>query len=209
MADAFPRTVKPRTTTKFTPYRGYVSVTQQGQVQRRATTARGRRWTETWGPMKAGDADVEALLGFVIYHVNQEIAVDVEHLMTPGSGKPPNGTGTSGVTVSGGSQTGNTLVTTGWPASTNQVVRTGDVIKVAGIDVVFMVTADANSDGSGNATLDINPSILAGNSPANGASVTTTGVTFRAMIDKYKIPEANALQHEYYGNASVTFRELP
>ena len=74
--------------------------------------------------------------------------------------------------VAGATQTGASLVTDGWAAST-QVLNEGDVITI-GDDVFgvnprskqahrylrqFVVTADVTSDGSGNATIPISPSI--------------------------------------------------
>ena len=96
--------------------------------------------------------------------------------------------------VNGASQTGASLVTDGWTAST-AVLKEGDVITLAGVNAVnpqsrestgvlrqFVVTANVTSDGSGNATIAISPSITTGTgfqtvtgSPADNAAITVSG----------------------------------
>ena len=96
--------------------------------------------------------------------------------------------------VNGASQTGASLVTDGWTAST-AVLKEGDVITLAGVNAVnpqsrestgvlrqFVVTATVTSDGSGNATIAISPSITTGTgfqtvtgSAADNAAITVSG----------------------------------
>lgn len=84
--------------------------------------------------------------------------------------------------VNGASQSGSSLVTNGWTASAALRLRKGDVIEIANVNAVnpmtrqvygglrhFVVTADVSSDGSGNATIPIFPSIVA--APAAFATV--------------------------------------
>lgn len=97
--------------------------------------------------------------------------------------------------VNGASQTGASIITDGWTASVTGVVKKGDVLTFADVFEVnpqsrqstgqlaqFVVTADANSDGSGNATISISPSMtVSGNfqnisgSPANNAVIKIFG----------------------------------
>ena len=91
--------------------------------------------------------------------------------------------GTPGGTplVNGASQTGNSLVTDGWTNST-LVLKAGDYISVAGTqNQLFMVVADATSDGSGNCTITIEPSIRV--SPENNAGITFTSPTCVMRLD--------------------------
>lgn len=94
--------------------------------------------------------------------------------------------------VNGASQTGASLVTDGWTAAAANRVKQGDVFTIAGVYSVnpitkqstgvlqqFLVTADAASDGSGNATISISPSIVTSGStqtvsgsPADNAAIT-------------------------------------
>jgi len=70
--------------------------------------------------------------------------------------------------VSGGGQTGNTLVTSGWAAS-SLALETGDFISL-GDDTdtrLYQVTADAVADAAGAATLQITPRLRS--SPLGGA----------------------------------------
>lgn len=82
--------------------------------------------------------------------------------------------------VNGTSQTGSSLVTDGWTAAAANRLKAGDVFTIDGVYGVnpqtyestgylqeFVVTADADSDVGGNATISISPAI-------NDGSLTTT-----------------------------------
>jgi len=106
------------------------------------------------------------------------------------------GTFTTGSTplVKGASQTGASLITDGWANST-AVIKKGDVFTIANVHHVnpqslqstgavqqFVATADGTSDGSGNLTISISPSITTGTgfqtvdgSPADNAAITMVG----------------------------------
>ena len=71
--------------------------------------------------------------------------------------------------VNGASQTGNSLITDGWPNST-AILKRGDLISLPNNELK-MITADVSSDGSGNATLSIIPEIHT--SPSNNDALTT------------------------------------
>lgn len=97
--------------------------------------------------------------------------------------------------VNGASQTGATLVTDGWTASAASRLKKGDVFTIAGVYALnpltfdstgalrqFTVTADVSSDGSGNASIPISPSITTtgayrnvSGSPADNAALTILG----------------------------------
>lgn len=97
--------------------------------------------------------------------------------------------------VNGGSQAGSSLITDGWSASAANRLKQGDVFTIANVYAVnpftkqstgslrqFVVTADAASDGSGNATLSISPAIVATGAtqnvsalPADNAAITVVG----------------------------------
>lgn len=99
--------------------------------------------------------------------------------------------------VSGASQTGSSLVTKGWSTSITGLLNVGDSFTIAGVNSVnpitkqstgslqcFIVTAIANSDSSGNATLSIYPSITTSGStqtvtasPAANAAITLSGAS--------------------------------
>lgn len=97
--------------------------------------------------------------------------------------------------VNGASQTGSSLVTNGWSNSITNLLRLGDIITAAGVNAInpksrqstgalqnFVVTANVNSDGSGNATIPIYPAITTSGayqtvsgSPANAAAIAVKG----------------------------------
>lgn len=100
--------------------------------------------------------------------------------------------------VKGASQTGASLITDGWSNSITGVLKQGDIFTIAGCYQVsnptgsnpqtlkdlqqFVVTADADSNGSGEATLAISPSIITSGAfqtvnaaPANDAALTIVG----------------------------------
>jgi hypothetical protein len=87
------------------------------------------------------------------------------------------------------------LVTDGWSTSITGVLKKGDVFTIANVSAVnpvtkaplpylqqFVVKADANSDGSGNATLTVSPAIISSGAyqtvsatPADNAAITVLG----------------------------------
>lgn len=81
--------------------------------------------------------------------------------------------------VVGGSQTGNTLATDGWPNNT-LVLKKGDAFSVN--NELKIVTADATTNGSGAVTISFEPKIRV--SPADNAPITTTNAyCYMRMVD--------------------------
>ncbi len=81
----------------------------------------------------------------------------------------PRGAGGGTPLVNGGSQTGSTLATDGWPNSTT-VLCAGDYFSVNG--ELKMVTADATTNGSGQVTLNFKPALRS--SPVDNSPLTIT-----------------------------------
>jgi hypothetical protein len=119
-----------------------------------------------------------------------------------GLGGTPLVNGASQGTASGGSTDNpwastTSLVTDGWTAAAANRLKAGDIITIAGVYAVnpdnkqnlgylkrFVVTADAASDGSGNATLVLSPAIISGGAyqnvtalPADNAAITVLNGT--------------------------------
>lgn len=69
----------------------------------------------------------------------------------------PQGIATGSPVVSGADQTGIYLNTSGWTASQTGIMKAGDMIQIG--TELKTLTADSNSDGSGNATLMFEPPI--------------------------------------------------
>lgn len=112
------------------------------------------------------------LFGFLLAHNGSEGSF----FYAPPDLATPRGTATGSPVVDGGSQTGGSLDVTGCTADQAAFLKAGDVFTIAGDFKVYMVTADAASNGSGEATLSIIPDLQA--SPASGAALTVTNVRF-------------------------------
>tara|TARA_R110000765_G_scaffold344723_1_gene435008 strand:- start:348 stop:974 length:627 start_codon:yes stop_codon:yes gene_type:complete len=206
---AFPRTVIPGKVTLPKVPTGLVSRARTGGVQLRSEVSAGRTWRETWPQaLLASNADVQALFTFVEDARNMLTTFDITHYLLPGSGMPANGTGGGTPLVVGATEAGTSIATDGWPASTSDNMRAGDVFTIAGLNQLFRATADVDSNGSGAATIGINPPILVGASPANNAALTIGGATIRAYIADYSpMPEAGPDQ--FVGGYWVQFQEAP
>jgi len=73
------------------------------------------------------------------------------------SRETPRGVGTGTPLVKGGSQTGKTLNTDGWTPNQTGILLAGDYFEVN--SEIKRMTANVNSDGSGNATLQFGPEL--------------------------------------------------
>ncbi len=93
-------------------------------------------------------------------------------LFGPSVRKIPVGIGTGVPLVKGASQVGNTLLTDGWTAGQTGIMKRGDWFQLGtgATSTLHRVVQDANSDGSGNATLEIWPGLRT--SPADNAALT-------------------------------------
>jgi hypothetical protein len=95
-------------------------------------------------------------------------------LMGDPLGATPRGIATGSPLVKGASQTGQSLITDGWTAGVTGILKAGDWIQLgSGSSArLYKVLADANSNGSTEATLDLYPRLRA--SPADNAVITVT-----------------------------------
>jgi len=93
----------------------------------------------------------------------------------------PRGIATGTPLINGSSQTGNSLITDGWTASQTGILKAGDIMTIAGDTKVYEVTADANSDGGGNATFTIEPALI--ESPSDGVAITVTNVQYTVFVN--------------------------
>lgn len=84
------------------------------------------------------------------------------------------GVGTGTPLVNGASQTGDELITDGWTADTTGILKAGDWIQLGSGSSTRLhkVLDDVNSDGSGNATINIFPSLRS--SPDDDATITVS-----------------------------------
>jgi hypothetical protein len=71
------------------------------------------------------------------------------------------------------------IATDGWPNST-LVLKAGDFVKFAGHNKVYLVTANATTDGTGAVTLTIEPPL--NTALANNEAITVNGVPFTVAL---------------------------
>jgi hypothetical protein len=90
--------------------------------------------------------------------------------------KLPQGIATGTPVVNGANQQGRSLATRGWTMNLAGVMKAGDFLGISGQTKVYMVTADANSDSTGSATLLIEPALLM--VPSDNVSLVVRNVMF-------------------------------
>ena len=151
----------------------YVSRALSGRRQVRQLGGQFWKMTATFPPMTR--AEFAPIYAFVVKQRGRyESFTIVPAVVSTGQGSP---TGTP--LVNGASQTGRSLVTDGWNASI-AIFKAGDFLKIAGNDKVYMCTTDVSSDGSGNATISIEPALVA--SPADDGAITHSSVSFTVAL---------------------------
>jgi hypothetical protein len=134
----------------------------------------GARWRASFTFQNLAEADAAKLQAFLVSLRGQAGRFYLYNFARP----KPNGVGTGTPRVNGAGQSGGTLLTDGWTASQTGILKAGDFIGVNG--ELKMVTADVNSDGSGNATLSIEPPLRS--SPADNSAITVTQPTTTFML---------------------------
>jgi hypothetical protein len=159
------------------------SVGNTGKAQTRSSLFVGRAWTETYEPYIANDAVFRAWLSTVqrLWRTGEAFTIAHRAYLTangPGGGTP---------LINGASQTGSSIATDGWPNSIT-VLKAGDLVKLGALSLTHELTADAVSNGSGQANLQVEPIIVAGGSPADNATVLYgASVTFNALLTSFDV----------------------
>lgn len=109
------------------------------------------------------------------------------------SASTPRGAASGTPRINGGSQSGQTLITDGWTHSITGILKAGDYIQVG--QYLHMNLTDVNSDGSGNATLDIWPKLRT--PPADNDAIITSSCRglFRLSASAGPILDVNAAKN--------------
>lgn len=199
MAD-FNRLIYPSAVTwpKFPP--GLESWSHTGKGQFRSAVQVGRTWEEVYSLMHTRDPLVHEFLEYINNLLWNRTIFEIVHLDKQ---KPVNDPITGSMVINGAGQTGSTLTVT---STLNKVLKYGDFIKIAGLNLVYTI---AETMPAPNATsIKIFPPILAGNSPGNGASITFSGVKFRAVITEDIQPPSRE-GGKLYAGLVLKFRECP
>lgn len=119
-------------------------------------------------PMKRADA--EQVIAFLL-KMNGQYGT---FLLGDKANPSTRGVGTGTPLVNGASQTGDELITDGWTISTTGILKAGDWIQLGtgSTTRLYKVLDDVNSDGSGNATINIFPNLRS--SPDDDAALTVS-----------------------------------
>lgn len=101
--------------------------------------------------------------------------------------------------VAGAAQSGTSLNTDGWPLST-LVLKAGDFWRPSASNKVYMMTADATSDGLGAATLAFFPALI--ETPGDNEPIVTAGPVFTvaAASDIVQIQTGPGAHYAYSWN---------
>ncbi len=168
-------------------------VSHAANMRRQARKFGGHAWTfrASYPPMTR--AVFAPVMAFVMA---QRGEFESFTIVLPELSTPQGDVSGSSPLVNGASQSGGSLITDGWQAST-LVFKAGDVFRLAGNPKVYMVTADETSDGSGNLTLSFIPDLVA--SPAENEVLTVSAVPFTMALtnEVQEFAVSTALHYRY------------
>lgn len=111
------------------------------------------------------------------------------------------GIATGSPVVNGANQTGQELITDGWTINKTGILKAGDYIQIS--YRLYKVLQDVDSDGSGNATLDIWPTLR--ESPADNAVITTSNTKGLFRLSSTRFPVASLAGHQLAPVYSMSF----
>jgi len=138
----------------------------------------GARWVSTFGWNGLTDLDVRILKAWL----NKLSGRAGRFYLTDYTHKTPSGTAQGSPVVNGASQTGRTLVTSGWTPNQTALLLPGDYFSVG--SQLCVITETASADGSGNATLTFEPPLRL--SPSNALTVVTASPKCIMMLEDDK-----------------------
>lgn len=202
----FPRTIASRLSTPPRFPEGLEQWGLSGKGQFRAFDNAGRIWEEVYSSIDLRTADARALIKDLNRALREKTIWDVQHphyLTNFGAlgGSP---------VVDGTNQAGNTILIRAGPNTVTDWLKAGDIIKFAGLQLVYDVVVDVSTDSIGGATITIHPPIFTGGEPLDGAVVTiaAASIFFKAVIIGLEIPDTEAHGVMVQG-LTVTWREQP
>lgn len=180
---------------------------QSGKGQFRAVQTMGRVWEEIYPLLNLENPSVRALLAAINQSLREGTVWDVAHPYW----HVRKGLGGGSPLVNGVGQTGSSLIVDGASNSITGWLKAGDIIQVTGCAVVFDVTADVNTNGSGQATIPISPPIFVGKSPADNATVliAPANILFRGVITGVSDFPATDTSRYIDAGLTVSWREQP
>ena len=109
----------------------------------------------------------------------------------------PQGVATGSPVLHGAQQTGSTLTTRGWIASTSDILKAGDFIQIG--DELKRVVSDVASDTSGEAQINITPPLRGSYADGTSLELLDTGALMR-------LRDNNQARYESGANGTVQIR---
>lgn len=177
MSGSYPTTPAFRSVAFRSEHTALVDVSQSGK--RTARDFGGHRWLFGVDHVRLTADTFWPLYAFLLKQRGrfESFQIVLPDKATP-RGLASGGGGTPVVFLSG--QTGRSLTTNGWTANVTNMLKAGDVFKLAGHSKVYMLTADASSNGTGVMTLNFEPALR--QSPADNEALTIHSVPFTVML---------------------------
>lgn len=177
---AFPRTILPAS---ITPPRLPESIKSPGpgRIQTRTPLSIGFSWEESFPPLLLTDNAVNAFLAQLDAYWRNGTKFTIQHL----NYQTQRGVGGGTPLVNGASQTGNSINVDGCSNSVT-FLRAGDFARLGAVGFCQRLTADAVTNGSGQVALQLEPGIVAGQSPGDNAAVLYgASLSFQCMLVSY------------------------
>jgi hypothetical protein len=144
--------------------------------------SRSRGGAQRWGieatyPPNLLRAELAPIFAFALKQRGQW---DTFTLTPPALWATARGIATGTPKIKGASQAGRNVITDGWTATQTGILLEGDFLKFAGHSKIYMVVDNANSNGSGEATLVIEPALMA--TPEDNEDIVVTSVPFTVAL---------------------------
>jgi hypothetical protein len=159
---------------KFTSWQPTLVSLSHSLVRQARSRGGAQRWAiEAAYPPNLTRAELSPIFAFALQQRGQ---YEIFTLTPPALWSTARGVATGSPLIKGAAQTGRTVNTDGWTPSVTGILLAGDFVKFAGHDKVYMVTADANADGAGEATIAIEPALLT--APADNEAIIVANVPF-------------------------------
>lgn len=185
MSGTFPTTPAPASLTPITVRKNYTDIMHGGARESRQITG-GQVWNwkatyqnltvSEWAVITAFLAKQRGSFGKFQFNIHTAGYPAARGIAT---GTP--------LTKGAASIGANSLDTDGWTINQTGIMKAGDFITVAGHKKLYMITDDANSDGIGDATLNVEPELFF--AYADNAVITIANVLVTVMVqDRFEIP---------------------
>lgn len=199
MSGSIPTTKNPSKIKIVSHYPTIISVSHS--LKKQVRSRGGQRWMIEYEYPVLTRVQFSELFAFLL---KQRGRYDTFTISPPTVATPQGGIPGSPI-VQGANQTGRSVVTDGWGTTQSNVLVAGDFIKFANHSKVYMITANASSNGTGTgeATLSIEPALIT--SPADNSAITVSSVPFTVSLADDNL-ESEVSMPEFY-NLKLGFIE--